>query len=261
MPGPPLAVVTGANRGLGLEVCRQLAARGYRVVLTARDAARGRDAARAIGVDFLPLDVADMDSVRGFARGLRDGYPDGVAVLVANAGVAMNGFDAEVARVTLETNFTGVLLAFEAVLPQLVRGANVVFVSSGIGERGLLTAPLRAAVSADDLTRAELVRLMRRFVDDVREGRHSEAGWPSSAYGVSKIGVTALARVLARELAGDDRRIKVNAVCPGWVQTDMGGDDATRTVAEGAAGIVWAATLAADGPTGGFFRDGSPARW
>lgn len=261
MSGTPVAVVTGANRGLGLEVCRQLAARGLRVVATARDAEAGRAAARGIGAAFHPLDVADAGSVERLARGLRDGYPEGVAVLVANAGIAMQGFDAEVARATIATNFTGTLQVVEALLPQLVRGANVVLVSSGMGDRGLLSAPLRAAVSREDLTRAELAGLMRRFVDAVRAGRHTADGWPSSAYGVSKIGVTALARVLAYELAGDPRRIKVNAVCPGWVQTGMGGPSATRTVEDGAAGIVWAATLGADGPSGGLLRDGAPAQW
>jgi NAD(P)-dependent dehydrogenase (short-subunit alcohol dehydrogenase family) len=92
----------------------------------------------------------------------------------------------------------------------------------------------------------------------VERGRHSRSGWPSSAYRVSKVSLNALVRILARELG--PRRIRVNAVCPGWVRTDMGGAGATRSVEKGAASIVWAAALE-DGPTGGFFRDGQPIPW
>ena len=107
--------------------------------------------------------------------------------------------------------------------------------------------------------RERLVALMNRFVDDVAAGRHAAAGWPSSAYRVSKIGLNALTRVLSRELA--PRHIRVNSVCPGWVRTDMGGAGAARSVEEGAASVLWAARLGRDGPTGGFFRDGNPVEW
>jgi NAD(P)-dependent dehydrogenase (short-subunit alcohol dehydrogenase family) len=261
MPAKPVSVVTGANRGLGREVCRQLAARGHHVVLTARDPAAGRAAAGELGVDFLPLDVRDPASVERFAARLRDGYPEGVAALVCNAGIAMDGFDADVAETTVDVNFFGTVRVVHAVLPQLTNNACVALVSSGSGDRGRLSPELRAAVSAPDLTLERLSAFMGRFVADVRAGRHTEEGWPSSAYAVSKIGVTALAGVLARDLAGDPRRPRINAVCPGWVRTDMGGPHADRDVSEGAASIVWAATLPPDGPSGGFFRDGRPADW
>lgn len=261
MSDAPVAVVTGGNRGLGLEVGRQLVARGYRVVLTARDEARGQAAARGIGAEFLRLDVADAGSVAAFAGRLREACPGGVTALVANAAIAMQGFDAEVARATIATNFTGTLQVVEAVLPLLTRGAAVALVSSGVGDRGTLGPGLRAEVSADGLTRARLVDLMGRFVAAVREDRHTAEGWPSSAYGVSKIGVTATAHVLGRELAGDPRGIRVNAVCPGWVRTDMGGASAPRSVEQGAASLVWGATLGPDGPSGGFYRDDAPAAW
>jgi NAD(P)-dependent dehydrogenase (short-subunit alcohol dehydrogenase family) len=97
------------------------------------------------------------------------------------------------------------------------------------------------------------------FVADVKAGKHEERGWPSSAYRVSKAAMNALARIYARELA--PRRILVNAVCPGWVRTDMGGPSAPRTVEVGAHSIAWAALIPDGGPTGGFFRDGKAVEW
>ena len=108
------------------------------------------------------------------------------------------------------------------------------------------------------MTRDGLVALAQEFVADVAARRHRERGWPSSAYSVSKIALNALVRVWAPELAA--RRIIINAVCPGWVRTDMGGRSASRTVEKGAASIVWAATREGQ-PTGGFFRDGRPIDW
>ena len=98
-----------------------------------------------------------------------------------------------------------------------------------------------------------------RVVLTARNQQAAKNGWPGSACNVSKVGLNAYTRILARELRG--KPVRVNAVCPGWVRTDMGGAGATRSVEEGAKGIVWAATLAVGGPTGGFFRDGEALAW
>jgi carbonyl reductase 1 len=100
---------------------------------------------------------------------------------------------------------------------------------------------------------------MREFVADVQAGRHRERGWPSSAYSVSKIGLTRITQILAPSLA--ERGILCNAACPGWVRTDMGGRSAPRSPAQGADTPLWLALLDADGPTGGLFRDRGPASW
>jgi NAD(P)-dependent dehydrogenase (short-subunit alcohol dehydrogenase family) len=256
----PLALVTGANRGLGREVCRQLRDRRYRVILTARDPARGREAAGELGVEFRRLDVSDPASVTRLAEDLRAAHPEGLDLVVANAGVALQGFDARVAAETIDTNYFGVRRVVEATLPLLRPGARLVLVSSGMGQRELLAPALRARLDLDRLTRDELSALMRQFVADVEAGRHTEAGWPSSAYSVSKIGVTALAHVLQRELAGDPRKLEVVAVCPGWVRTDMGGPKAERDLETGGASIVSAALDPLD-PAHRFYRDGAPASW
>jgi carbonyl reductase 1 len=256
--GGRTALVTGANSGLGLETCRQLIRDGFAVILTARDAAAGEASAKAIGASFRPLDVTDAGSIAALASGLAaDGVK--VDVLVNNAAVALDGFDATVARKTIDANVYGPLHVTDALLPLIPNRGTVVMVSSGVGELSGMPKGLRAEFASPHLTRAGLLTLVEAFVDAVGNNRYREAGWPGSAYRVSKVALNALTRILAAELA--PRRIKVNAVCPGWVRTRMGGASATRDVTAGAKSIVYAATLPEDGPTGGFFRDGRKIAW
>jgi carbonyl reductase 1 len=143
-------------------------------------------------------------------------------------------------------------------LPNLSTRANVVMVSSGMGELSSLSAELKRAWLAPDLSLGAVEELLANYVELVTKTPRRLEGWPSSAYSVSKIALNALTRVLSREWAKSERR--VNAVCPGWVRTDMGGQAASRSVEAGARGIVWAA-LGAEGVSGGFFRDGKPIDW
>jgi NAD(P)-dependent dehydrogenase (short-subunit alcohol dehydrogenase family) len=220
--------VTGANRGIGFEVCRQLAARGFVVLLAARDARKARDAADRLAsagrVEPLLLDVADAQSVARAAAEVASRWRS-LDVLVNNAAIhydtwqSVAGADIDgTVMEAIRTNLLGPWRVSQALLPLLrrSRAARIVNVSS---EAGSLAG--------------------------------MGAGPP--AYQVTKAALNALTRTLAGELRGTG--ILVNAVCPGWVATDMGGGGG-RPVAEGAAGIVWAATLPDDGPTGGFFRDG-----
>jgi len=252
------ALVTGGNRGLGLETCRQLIRDGFGVTLTARGTADGEASAKAIGAAFRRLDVTDGESIAALASGLAaDGAR--IDVLVNNAAVALDGFNAEVARKTIDANVYGPLRVTEALLPLIPDGGTIVMVSSGVGELSALPPRLRVEFASPNLTRAGLLKLVEAFVEAVGNGRYREAGWPGSAYRVSKVALNALTRILAAELAS--RQIKVNSVCPGWVRTRMGGSSATRDVTAGAKSIVHAATLPADGPTGGFFRDGRKIAW
>ncbi|AGP36120.1 SDR family oxidoreductase [Sorangium cellulosum] len=260
-----IAVVSGGNRGIGLEICRQLARRGVHVVLGSRDEGRGNAAAAALkeqGISVEPrrLDVSEERSVEELARALAAEH-GGVDIVVNNAGIAMQGFDAEVARNTIEVNFFGALRLTTELLPLMRAEGRIVMVTSGLGDRRSVSEALQAQFGKAALTREELVQLMRKFVSDVSAGRHTEEGWPSSAYAVSKIGLNALTGVLARELEGDRRKILCNAACPGWVRTDMGGARAPRSVEEGAETPVWLALLPSGGPQGGVFRDKAPAPW
>ena len=223
-----LALVTGGNRGIGLEVARQLARDGMRILLGSRDRLRGEAAAaglRGEGVDItlLELDVADpaAAAVVGPAIEAAGGRLD---VLVNNAGVYPGGrasqIDFDVVEATWQANAAGAWRVAVAAIPYMQAGARIVNVSSGAGSLTTMDGSM-------------------------------------PAYNVSKAALNAITRVLAADLPG----ILVNAVCPGWVRTDMGGAGASRSVEEGAASVLWAARLGPDGPTGGFFRDGNPVPW
>jgi NAD(P)-dependent dehydrogenase (short-subunit alcohol dehydrogenase family) len=225
-----IALITGGNRGIGLEVCRRLAAQGYAVILGSRDEAKGEAAAAGLDGDVtvLQLDVADAESVGAAAAAVDERFGR-LDALVNNAAILYDtenhGVDVDLDEVRrgLETNLFGAWRMVQAFLPLLRRSEHgrIVNVSSGAG-------------SLDSM----------------------EGGAPT--YAVSKTALNALTRILADELAAD--RILVNSICPGWTETDMGGPGG-RPIEAGGASVVWGVTLPDDGPTGGFFRDGEPRPW
>ena len=226
-----VALVSGGNRGIGQEIVRQLAERGLTVVLGSRDGEQGRAAAAGLsgGVVVRQLDVADPESVERLSRSVEEEFGR-LDVLVNNAGITndegQRGVDADLERVreALETNLLGAWRLCKAAIPFMRRHGygRIVNISTGMA-------------ALEDM------------------------GGGSPGYRVSKTGLNALTRILASELRGSG--ILVNSICPGWVQTDMGGSRAPRPVEEGAEGAVWAATLPNNGPTGGFFRDRRPVPW
>jgi NAD(P)-dependent dehydrogenase (short-subunit alcohol dehydrogenase family) len=227
----PVALVTGANRGLGLEVCRQLAARGYRVIVTARTLEKAQSGARQIqgNVHAIAVDVAKPESISvAHAEALeRFGRVD---VLVNNAAVLLNEnmtlMDVPISDFyeTLQTNVLGAITVSQQFVPGMVarRFGRVVNVSS-------------------------------------RAGQLSTMSDYAPAYSISKAALNAFTRQLAAATNGTG--VLVNSVCPGWVRTAMGGNNAPRSVSQGADTIVWAATLPDNGPTGEFFTDRRRIDW
>jgi NAD(P)-dependent dehydrogenase (short-subunit alcohol dehydrogenase family) len=230
-----VAVVTGGNKGIGFEICRQLARKKLKVVLAARDPHKGRAAAeqlQAEGLDvvFHPLDVTDAGQVQALSGAMAEQHGR-CDVLVNNAGILIDKRSASVMetavetfRTTLETNFYGPLMLTQALVPVMRENdyGRVVNLSSGLGQL-------------------------------------EEMGDGTPAYRASKTALNALTRMFAAATKGEG--ILVNAMCPGWVRTDMGGQSATRGVEKGAETAIWLATLPKDGPSGGLFRDRRPIKW
>ena len=230
-----VAIVSGGNRGIGYEICRELAQLGFRVMLTARVAAKGKAACKTLRedglcVEYHQLDVTRARSIDALATFVkkRFGRAD---ILVNNAGIMIDprgerfvNSDLKTYHATFETNVLGPLALTQALLPLMrERGyGRIVNLSSGLGQL------------------AEM-----------------DAGTP--AYRLSKTALNALTRIVAAETRGAN--ILVNSMCPGWVRTDMGGPNAPRSVARGAATAVWLATLPDHGPTGRFFRDRRALAW
>ena len=226
-----VALVSGGNRGIGLEIVRQLAGQDYAVILGSRDEEQGRSSAEGIDGEVVvrQLDVCDEESIDRLGSSIEEEFGR-LDVLVNNAGISnddgQHGVDADLDRVraALEANCLGAWRLSQVAIPLMRKNGygRIVNISSGLG-------------ALEDM------------------------GGGSPAYRVSKTALNALTRILSSELRGSG--ILVNSVDPGWVQTDMGGASASRPVEEGADTPVWAATLSKNGPTGGFFRDRRPIAW
>lgn len=228
-----IAIVTGANRGLGQETARQLAQRGMTVILTSRSES-GRAVAAALAgegmnVVFHQLDVSDGQSIAEAVEFVHEQFGR-LDVLINNAGIHYDTFqttmtaDFSIVEEAIRVNTLGPWRLSKAFYPLLQKSeaARIVNVSSSSGS----------------------------FADS----------WPGTpAYSLSKAALNMLTLKMSADLQEDG--ILVNAVCPGWVQTRMGGPEAPRNVSEGAASIIWPALIPNDGPTGGFFRDGEPVSW
>jgi NAD(P)-dependent dehydrogenase (short-subunit alcohol dehydrogenase family) len=226
--GQPVALVSGASRGIGREIARQLAAdHGFAVLAGARDP-EGAGEPDHEAITWVQLDVADQASVDRLAERI-EAEPGRLDALVNNAGIygSPDGaaeYDLDAAHEVLETNLFGAWRLTKATLPLLRRGqrGRIANVSSGAGQ-----------------------------LSDMGGGR--------AAYRISKAGLNALTRIVAADEGGGG--LLVNTMCPGWVRTDMGTSAATRSVEQGADTAVWLATLPGDGPNGGYFRDREPIPW
>lgn len=236
-----VALVTGGNRGLGLETCRRLAKDGYKVILTSRNAQKGKQKVEELNEEGLPinfasLDVSDPKSIAALYQEIKSNWGR-LDVLINNAAVLLEKKQEEyqdleeqieahrdILEQTLRTNVIGAYDLCERFIPLMQQHhyGRIVNVSS---EAGQLSAP--------------------------------HTYYP--IYSISKTALNAITSFLAERVKGTN--ILINSVCPGWVKTDMGGPDAPRSIEEGVEGIIWAATLPNKGPNGGFFRDGKLIEW
>lgn len=229
-----VALVTGGNRGIGYELVKELALNGFKVILTSRDSRRGQEATQKLkesdlDVSFVGMDVADQASIRQAAITVNEHFGR-LDVLINNAGVYLDEneklltMDSSILEKTMATNFFGAYHVIRSFIPIMEKHGygRIINVSSGYGE--------------------------------MREMFHQGVG----AYKLSKLALNGLTLLVAAEIKGD---IKINAVCPGWVSTDMGGPSAPKSPKQAAVSILWLATIGPEGPNGGFFRDGKAIDW
>ncbi len=234
----PVAVVTGGNRGMGLATCKVLAEKGFHVLLASRNLESGKAAAKVLSdqglsIEAVKLEVTSQTDIDALADYLRDTHGR-VDVLINNAGILIDGdlgnptsicdADVEVIRKTIEINTVAPMMLTKALLPlmQQVGTGRIVNISSGMGQL-------------------------------------SDMGGQHPGYRISKTALNAVTAIFAAELK--DSGISINAVCPGWVRTDMGGSNADRSAEQGVDTAVWLATSADAGQSGGFYRDRQLIDW
>ncbi|KAL3814857.1 hypothetical protein ACJIZ3_016125 [Penstemon smallii] len=273
------AVVSGANKGIGVEICRQLASHCVTVVLTARDEKRGLEAVQKLNahsVIFHQLDVTDLQSIASLAQFIQSQFGK-LDILVNNAaigGVIVEDANAlrasaeaaggigpqmtqtyDVAVECVETNYYGAKRLSEALLPllQLSDSPRIVNVSSSSGKLKLVPNEWAKKIltDAENLGEESIDQVLDEFLKDFKEGNLEAKGWPSflAAYTLSKAAMNAYTRILANKCPF----LRVNSVCPGYVKTDMNYNTGILTTEEGAESPVWLALLPDDGPSGLFF--------
>lgn len=220
-------LVTGGNRGIGKEICKQLVGLGHNVILTARSNKKGKPAADEVGADFRLLDVSDPKQVKSVTKKFSEEIGD-LDVLINNAAILVDsgadvvGVDLEIVRQTLDTNVYGPWQLAKELSPLLKQSndGRIINISSGMGAISSLT-------------------------------------YDHPAYRISKTALNALTLMMYEQIGS---QVKVNAMCPGWVRTDMGGSGASRPVEKGAETAVWLATNE-EIPNGKFLRDKSVIDW
>merc|ERR1712137_80230 len=260
-------VVTGANAGIGYEIVKQLKLHykeGARVILCARSQERGSAAQEelkkeGLDVELALLDITDKDSIDSFTKEAEQKFKP-IDILINNAGFAFKSAATEPvyeqARKTIDVNYYGTKNFTESVKSLLAPDAKIINVSSSAGKLSNLgNDDMRQRFTREDLQESELSDLMEEFISATKEGNHAEKGWSKSTYSASKIGLSALTRIWARDWHYD-----VCACCPGWCRTNMAGDKAPKSAAQGAETPVWLATRD-QANNGKFYYEKKEADW
>ncbi|KAL2478970.1 NAD(P)-binding Rossmann-fold superfamily protein [Forsythia ovata] len=270
-----IAVVTGANRGIGFEIVHQLALHGLTVVLTSRETAVGEEAAKVLqegglNVVFHQLDIVDPSSIETFTEWIKENY-GGIDILVNNAGVNFNaGSDngVEFSEQAINTNYFGTKNMIKAVIPLMrpsLSGARIVNVSSRLGRLNgrrnkIGNVELRQQLEDDEALSEELIdQTVNKFLEQVKDGSWTEGGWPQvfTDYSLSKLAVNTYTRLMGRILSErpEGQKIFINCYCPGWVKTAMTGWAGHVSPEDGADTAVWLALLPGQSITGKFFSE------
>ena len=251
-----VAVVTGGNKGIGYEIVKALCSKFDGIVyLTARDEQRGLDACKKLVEEgcqnppkFHQLDIENKESIERLRDYIKAEY-NGLDVLVNNAGFAYKTKSTapfnEVAENTIRINFTGTLNVCRSLFPLLNPHGRVVHVASMAGKLSIIKSEsLRNELTRPNLTESELVALMQDFVERAKTGDHESKGWPMKGYAVSKLAINILSTIQARDRPYDkDMDVLINSCCPGWCRTDMAGQSASKSAAEGAETPVFLALI------------------
>jgi carbonyl reductase 1 len=284
-----VAVVTGANKGIGLAIVRQLALQypssplnngPVLIYLAARDKSRGEAAVKDIhddpqlakaqaldshgglsSVKFRDLDIADPSSVDQFVASMKKTHPDGIDIVINNAGMAMNGFDLNVVKTTLGCNYYGTLAMTEKMLPHILDGGRLVNVASVSGHLGSKYSESIKKRFLDAKSVADVNKLMEDFAEAVAKNEYQAQGWPGAAYAVSKAGTIGFTKVIAREQNAKGSNVLINVCCPGWVKTDMTKGGGSKTPDEGAMTPVMLALGDIGGKTGAFWQHERVIQW
>lgn len=258
-----VAVVTGANKGIGLAIVRQLALQYPQstfsggpllVYLTARSAERGNEAiktlendaqlkkAKALAADggkttikFKELDITKDESIHSLSSFLKKEHPEGIDIVINNAGIAMDGYNINIVKETLHTNYHGTVTITQDLLPLIRSGGRLVNVSSMSGHLNKYSDSICDEFrKASKSSIADVTSLLDRFTKSVEAGTEKKDGWPTAGYAVSKAGVTAASKVLDMQELNKGSGVRVEVCCPGYVNTDMSKGKGTKTPDEGA---------------------------
>lgn len=256
-------IVTGANTGIGLGICRKLLSTpNIHLVYTYRNDQRGSEALKELvplisnNLSHHQLDITDSQSIDEFKKWCSEKFPEGIDILINNAAIASKGsaLNREIVETTFATNYYGVKNLTNSLYDILKDGSRVVNVSSGMGQATGMDKKKKDEFLNDKLTIEGLESLLNDFLDSVDNDTWEEKGYVGNSYSISKLAVNALTRIWARD---DKRGISFVSVCPGWVKTNMGGENAPRSTDQGAESVCFGAFSDAKDVNGRFFRDGA----
>ncbi|KAL4472403.1 hypothetical protein ABPG74_018352 [Tetrahymena malaccensis] len=236
-------IITGSNKGIGLGIVENLSTKPYHIIMACRSIDRANEARQKIlssnpnsKIDTFELDVDSTDSIDKFVQNIHNQYGQ-IDILLNNSGMAFKGddFGVEVIEQTFRTNFYGTIDLTEKLLPYIKENGKVIFIGSSLGKYYLVKGnqTIQEQLQNPNLTKDELFGVAKQFYEDVKDNTYESKGWAKSAYGISKLCINHYASVLSRYESIIQKNIQVYSCCPGWVRTDLGGNNAHRSIEEG----------------------------